>query len=160
MRFHSINLTEQTILQLVHFMTQIFYCRARSRGFFLQILADQLIILAQFLKMLIFFLQVVTLFYHSLDISFDLGLHLHMPLGLSTLLMKFLLKLLNFVGNLLFPSNNFIIFRLFSHEISSTIFNFISDLLIVLEMHFFDFPICSFNIVTELVRYCLFSQES
>ena len=78
---------------------------------------------------------------------------------LSPLLVKLLFELLYFVVNFSFSAHNFLILCLFSHEVSSALFNFISDLLGVLEVHFLYFSICCFNIIAEFIRDGFFPDE-
>ena len=101
--------------------------------------------------MLILFLQVVALLDYILDIAFHLRLHLLVPLGLFPLLVELLLELLYLGGDLLLTTQNFLVFALFTHKISSAVFDFVPYLLGVLEVHFFDLSVCSLYVVTELI---------
>ena len=82
-----------------------------------------------------------------------------MALCLSSLLVEFLLELFNLSRYFLLSSNDIIILGFFSHEIPPTILNFISYLLIVLEVHFFDLAISSLYVVTEFVRDGFLAKE-
>ena len=82
-----------------------------------------------------------------------------MALSLSSLLVEFLLELFNLSRDFLLSSNNIIILGFFPHEIPTTILNFISYLLIVLEVHLFDLAISSLYVVTEFVRDGFLAKE-
>ena len=109
--------------------------------------------------MLVLFLEIVALFDDSFDISFNLGLHLLVPLCLPPLLVEPLLELLDLQRDLIFATNNLIILALFSHELAPAVFDFIPDLLGVLKVHFFDLAISCLNIVTEVVGDGFLSQK-
>ena len=79
--------------------------------------------------------------------------------SLPPLLMKLLFKLFNLIVNFSFSAHHLLILCLFSHEVPPALLDFISDLLSVLKVHFFNFTICCFDIITEFIRHGFFSDE-
>ena len=82
-----------------------------------------------------------------------------MTLCLSSLVVEFLLELLDLVCDLLLASQNFLEFGLFPDEVPATVFNLIAHLLRVLKMHLFYLPVHCLNVVAQLVTHRFLSHE-
>ena len=118
-----------------------------------------MIILAQFLQVLILFLEVIALLYDVLYVPFNLGLQLFVLFCLASLFVEFGLEKFDFFGDLLSAAKYFVILSFLPHKVPLTILSLSPHLLSVLEVHLFDFTICCFDFVRELVRNCLFSEQ-
>ena len=109
--------------------------------------------------MLILFLEVIALLYNMLYVPFNLGLQLFVLFCLASLFVEFGLEKFDFFGDLLSAAKYFVILSFLPHKVPLTILSLSPHLLSVLEVHLFDFMICCFDFVRELVRNCLFSEQ-
>ena len=109
--------------------------------------------------MLILFLEVIALLYDVLYVPFNLGLQLFVLFCLASLFVEFGLEKFDFVGDLLSTAKYFVILSFLPHNVPLTILSLSPHLLSFLEVHLFDFTICCFDVVAELVRNCLFSEQ-
>ena len=109
--------------------------------------------------LLILFLGVIALLYDVLFVPFNLGLQLFVLFCLASLLVELCIKKFDFVGDLLSAAKCFVILSFLPHKVPLTVLSLSPHLLSVLEVHLFDFTICCFDFVRELVRNCLFSEQ-
>ena len=103
-------LTDKPALHLVNFLAQVLDLTAILCSFLFEVLADELVILTDFLQALILLLEVVALFDHMFDIALDPALHLLMFLCLTPMFLELCLEKLDFVCHLLSAPLHFLQF--------------------------------------------------
>ena len=140
-------------------MAQILDLATDDGALFLQVLADELIVLAHLLEVLVLFLEVVALLHNVFYVALDLRLNLLVLLGLPPLLLELFLELFNLAVDLLLAAHYFLELSSLLEKQCTAFLHGSVDLVLVLKVKLTRLAIHRLQIVAQLITHCLLAYE-